>query len=63
MKNIVPVDARRQDWPRLVANAINDSTRRVAALETGSSGGSGTFLIDDGTASGGGVFSFDEGGA
>jgi len=24
MSKPVPVDAQRQDWPRLVANAIND---------------------------------------
>lgn len=31
---LVPVDAKRQDWPRLVAQAINRLLNRVSTLET-----------------------------
>lgn len=30
---IVPVDGKRQDWPRLVANKANDLELRVTKLE------------------------------
>lgn len=30
---VVPVDGKRQDWPRLVANKANDLETRVTALE------------------------------
>lgn len=33
MRTPVPVDAKRQDWPRLVANRVNDNAVRLAALE------------------------------
>lgn len=30
---VVPVDGRRQDWPRLVANKTNDLETRTQVLE------------------------------
>lgn len=33
---VVPVDAKRTDWPRLVADAINRTLRRTDALESAS---------------------------
>lgn len=34
----VPVDGRRQDWPRLVADATNTTARKVAEMENGVGG-------------------------
>ena len=38
MRQLVPVDARRQDWPRLVANRVNDQEVRLSAAESPSGG-------------------------
>lgn len=37
-RQLVPVDARRQDWPRLVANRANDQELRLSAVESGVGG-------------------------
>jgi hypothetical protein len=31
----IPVDAKRQDWPRLVSGAMSDAQKRIADLEGG----------------------------
>lgn len=59
---IIPETANRQDWPRLVASALNEVQRNVAALSGGVTG-SGSFTLDDGTATAGGVFVLDDGAA
>lgn len=32
---VVPETSNRADWPRLVAQSVNDSQNKVAALEKG----------------------------
>jgi len=56
----IPETANRQDWPRLVAQALNETQRKVEAL---GGAGTGSFTLDDGTASAGGVFVLDDGAA
>lgn len=33
MRRVVPVDGRQGDWPRLVANAVNEQGKALSALE------------------------------
>jgi hypothetical protein len=59
-KPLVPVDARRQDWPRLVANAIN----RLSARNDECCEGGTTLELDGGDAGGSdGSIEIDGGGA
>ena len=58
----IPETANRQDWPRLVAQALNEVQRKVAVTPTGTVG-SGAFTLDDGTASAGGAFVINDGAA
>lgn len=58
----IPETANRQDWPRLVAQALNEVQRKVEAPAAAVTG-SGSFTLDDGTASSSGVFVMDDGAA
>lgn len=35
---IVPVDSKRTDWPRLVAQASGDAQKRLRTIEQGAGG-------------------------
>jgi len=51
----VPVDGKRPDWPRLVANVVNGLLRRSDALETATDYAALADYADDTAAASGGV--------
>lgn len=52
MRRVVPVDGRQGDWPRLVANAVNEHGKALSALE-GQFAGLGNYADDTAAAAGG----------
>lgn len=52
---LVPVDAKRADWPRLVAGAVNALGTDVSALQTATDWSALDDYADDAAAATGGV--------
>lgn len=59
----IPESSNRQDWPRLVAKALNETQRKVEALTGSGATGSSAFTLDDGTSTTDGAFVINDGGA
>ena len=51
----IPVDAKRQDWPRLVAGAVSDTQNDIRALQAATDWTALADYADDTAAAAGGV--------